>query len=74
VTWEWTEEHQEAFAALKERIAENVLLTAPRSEGQFAITTDASHIGLGAALLQLQNRDWRPLEFASKTLSAAQRK
>lgn len=59
----------DAFNYLKELISEHTLLNAPRGEGSFVIVCDASSYGLGAALLQWQDEELVPIEFASKTLN-----
>ena len=66
--WEWTDEHQKAFEAMKKNISKNTLLTYPDFNKQFVIHTDASHTQLGAVISQ----DGKPLAFYSWKLNPAQ--
>ena len=59
--WEWTDEHQLAFEAMKKKISKNMLLTYPNFSKQFVIHTDVSHTQLGAVISQ----DGKPLAFYS---------
>lgn len=72
--WEWNEEQVAAFSNLQEAVCEHVLLSCPRNNDGFVIVTDASDVGVGAALLQYVDGDLEVLEFASKKLNSAQRK
>jgi len=63
----------DAFVYLKTLITEHTLLTAPRGEGAFVKACDASSYGLGSVLLQWQDKELFPIEFASKTLTPAER-
>lgn len=67
--YEWTDVHQEAFQEVKDHIASAVMLSIPKGNGPFVINTDASNIGVGAVLLQWQDEQLEPLEFASKKLT-----
>jgi len=74
VKYDWTEECNDAFEWLRSAITDRVMLSAPRSEGIFVIACDASDYGVGAALMQLQDKELAILEFASKSLSDVQRR
>lgn len=60
----WTQEHEEAFAALKKALTSAPVLAIPDFVKQFCIETDASKSGVGAVLLQ----EGHPLAFISKPL------
>lgn len=70
----WSEECDEAFEMLKSMLVEHVLLCAPRGDGDFVIVADACDVGVGAALMQVQDEELVVLEFASKSLGQTQRK
>lgn len=73
---DWTEEHQGAFEKFKAALVESVVLAHPDFNRPFVLSTDASLDGLGAVLLQVQEADSvaRPVAFASKSLTQAQKK
>ena len=50
--WNWTEECQKVFEALKTAIVEGVVLDHPDFSRPFIVDTDASEIGMGAILSQ----------------------
>ena len=77
--WEWNSEQEKAFQALKKEIEVSVMLAAPSLRGKsgydrFALLTDASDVALGSALLLVSKSDFVVIEFASKTLTPAERK
>ncbi|KAG1032116.1 hypothetical protein G6F43_013830 [Rhizopus delemar] len=71
----WTQEHTDAFIALKEILKSKTLLHTPDLSKKFYVATDASQYGVGAVLTQRDelNRTLH-IAFASKSLSPSQRK
>lgn len=67
--WVWTDAHSEAFRKVKEEITSSRVLALYSTEKETKISADASAYGLGAALLQLHETQWRPVAFASRALS-----
>ena len=70
----WADEHQCAFENIKTEIINAVTLAYPNSEDTFILDTDASDHCIGAELSQVQNGHERLISFASKVLTAEQRK
>lgn len=68
----WTQSCSEAFTAVKQSLAEVVMLAHPLDEGFFSITTDASNFAIGAVLQQFKDGYWEPLAFFSKKLQPAE--
>lgn len=70
----WTQEHTDAFVALKEILKSKTLLHTPDLSKKFYVATDASKYGVGAVLTQ-RDEHGRTLHiaFASKALSPSQR-
>ena len=54
--WKWTDEHESLFQKLKMSLTSETELTIPNTKHTFFITVDASLIGLGAVLFQLNDR------------------
>eukprot|EP00064_Thunnus_orientalis_P015007 superscaffoldBa00002705_g15056 len=72
---QWTDVTDNSFAKLKATLLESPALAIYDPTLPMFITTDASDYGLGAALIQLHSDDVeRNVAFASRTLSAAERK
>lgn len=65
----WTTEANRAFNILKDKMVTLPTLAYPNPALPYDLHTDASNIGLGIALVQ----SGRPVAFASKTLSPAER-
>jgi hypothetical protein len=71
----WADREQRAFDSLKKAMCTAPILAFPQAEGQFLIDTDASDVGVGCVLSQLQeNGDERVIAYGSKTLSKEQRR
>ena len=65
-----TPNHEEAFHKLKEEIASPQVFAHYNLNAEIKTTADTSVHGLGAVLLQNQeNREWKPVAFASRSLS-----
>ncbi|KAE9070650.1 hypothetical protein PF010_g26181 [Phytophthora fragariae] len=67
--WEWGEKQTAAFEGLKQELTVRPLLAYPDFSRPFKLVTDASIVGLGAALMQDQGRGEQPIAFASKVNS-----
>ncbi len=71
--WKWGSAQDQAFAELKKRMAEDVILTIPNKTDPFMVEADTSEGVVSAVLSQKQNGKWRPVAFMSKSLSATER-
>ncbi len=64
---------QQAFDSLKHALMSPSALAYPDYTQPFLLYTDASTVGLGAALMQLDERgEPQPLAYASRTLNKAE--
>ena len=73
VKFQWGEEEQKAFDALKERLTNAPVLAHPDPEKQFIVHTDASGFAVSAVLSQKQDDGKvRPLAYLSKKMSTAE--
>lgn len=71
--FEWTPECQNAFEKLKSALISYPVLMYPDFDKR-RITTDASCVGLGAILSQIDKKgNERPISYASRTLQPAER-
>ena len=69
----WTKEHDDAFLELKRRVTEAPCLKLPDFTQPFWLTTDASNVGIGSQLSQMDNGVLRPVAFFSRTLRKHER-
>ena len=67
--YQWDQNCQEAFQQLKDILTEASVLAFPDFSREFLLETDASGLGLGAVLSQVQtNGECHPIAYASRTL------
>ena len=71
--WNWSAGCQTSFDELKKRVSQPPVLAHFDSSAPTFITCDASAVALGALLSQQQGGEERPIAFASRTLSPAER-
>jgi hypothetical protein len=75
-TWheKWNHEQQQAFEELKHRLITAPVLAHPNFQKPFILYTDASTIGLGAVLAQVQeDGKERPIAYHARTLRGAEK-
>jgi hypothetical protein len=72
-TWDWSQECQEAFDELKSELSNTPVIAFPDFKLPIKLTTDASKVGLGALLSQVQGGIEMPILFASRQLNKAER-
>ena len=73
VIFEWTGSQQVAFEQLKKLLTRTPILAYPKDGCPYILDTDASNVGLGGVLSQVQDGEERVIAYASKTLNRAQR-
>ena len=70
----WTSDCQDAFVTLRDLLVTSPILVYPDFSKPFHLETDASALGLGAVLSQLQaDGKLHPVAYASRTVSDAER-
>ena len=67
--WLWGHGQQDAFEIIKRKLTSTVVLSHYVQGSPLRLTTDASDLGIGGALEQLQNDVWVPLGFFSRHYS-----
>ncbi|GFW94999.1 retrovirus-related Pol polyprotein from transposon 297 [Trichonephila clavipes] len=71
--WKWSEEEEKAFQTLKQCLVSPLILKQADFSKPFLIRTDASNYALVAVLLQGEDKEEHPVEFASRFLNPAER-
>ena len=74
VTFKWDEKQQKAFKSLKKTLTRAETLPYYDKDAKTRVIADASPFGLGAVLVQDQNGNWRPVYYASRSLTAVERR
>ena len=74
VKFVWGNEQQSAFGRLKSLISRADTLAYFKNDCKTRIIADASPVGLGAVLTQLQDGLWRVISYASRSLSDVERR
>ena len=69
----WSDECEEAFGELKNRLVSTPILGMPRDDGEYRLDTDASNFSIGAVLSQIQDGEERVIAYASRMLSGPER-
>ena len=67
--WQWTEAQQQAFTGIKKALSQPTVLCIYDPNAETKISADASSHGLNAVLLQKHDSEWKPVAYASRSLS-----
>ncbi|XP_057184972.1 uncharacterized protein K02A2.6-like [Triplophysa rosa] len=70
--FKWTDNHESEWDRLKTLLTTEPVLTFFDPTKRIKISTDASKDGLGAVLLQAEGENWRPVVYASRTMTSAE--
>lgn len=73
IPWQWTTQEMEAFNELKKAATTGPVLAIPIDNAPLWIKADSSGFATGAVLSQLQDGNWCPVAFSSKSLSEVER-
>lgn len=71
--WKWGETQQNAFDTIKKLLTTAPILRQADPTKPYLLRTDASSYAIGACLLQGEGPDERPVEYASRLLTSAER-
>lgn len=68
----WSDSHEEEWSQLKTTLTTELVLVYYDPAKKTKIFPDSSKDGIGAVLLQAEGEDWRPVAYASRTMTAAE--
>ena len=71
--WVWGPDQEKAFGDVKKELSLPTVLVPYNLEAETKISADASSYGLGAVLLQKCRTLWKPVAFASKSMTQTER-
>ena len=72
--WVWGPAQDKAFMDVKEELSKPSVLALYDPNAETKVSADASSFGLGAVLLQSKNSTWKPVAYASRSLSDAEKR
>ncbi len=72
--WIWGHDQEKAFTDLKEELSRPTILALYNPLAATKVSADASAYGLGAVLLQEDNSMWKPVAYASRSMSETEQR
>ena len=72
--WVWNSPQTQAFNNIKTELVKPAVLAPYNPEAPTTVTADASYYGLGAVLCQKVDSAWKPVVFASRSLTETERR
>ena len=72
--WFWGPSQQVAFDNIKDMLSNTPVLALYKPELDTKVSADSSSYGLGAVLMQKNDSQWRPVAYASRSLSETERR
>ena len=72
--FEWTDRRHEAFGQLKNALTSTPILGFPREDGLWYLDTEASDVGTGEVLSQVQDEEERVIAYVSKSLEGSEQR
>ena len=73
VEWQWDDIHANEWRQLKGTLTCEPVLTFFDPKLDIKVSSDASKGGLGAVLLQKHELDWKPIAYASRSMTSAEK-
>ncbi len=70
----WRHDQERAFTDLKEELSGSTILALYNPLAATKVSADASAYGLGAVLLQEDNSIWKPVAYASRSMSETEQR
>ena len=72
--WVWTSSRELAFGELKKALTQPTILEFYNPQAPAKFSADASSFGLGAVLLPQSGCLWKPVSYASRSMSETERR
>ena len=72
--WLWGSEQEQAFGRVKEELLKPTNIAMYNPQAELKIAADASSFRLGAVLSQKDKDNWKPLAYASRSMSETERR
>ena len=72
--WVWGSAQESAFTRIKGELSTSQILAPYSFTAETKISADASSYGLGAVLLQKSESNWKPIAYASRSMTETGRR
>ena len=72
--WLWGPEQEQSFCRIKEELPQPTVLALYDPQAKLKISANASSFGLGVVLCQQDGDKWRPVAYASRSMSETERR
>jgi hypothetical protein len=72
-TWHWDFAQVKAFQEIKDELCKPTILALYDLTAPTKVVADASSFGLGAVLMQKKSEGWKPVVYASRTMTETER-
>jgi len=72
--WLWGPDQDLAFANVKKELAKPTTLSLYNPQAPTKVCADASSYGLGAVLMQKHDSEWKPVAYASRSMTETERR
>ena len=72
-TWLWDTAQDQAFSSIKAELSKPTVLALYNPQAPTKISADASSYGLGAVLMQEHKATWKPIAYASRSMTGTER-
>ena len=73
-SWIWGPDQVQAFAKVKEELSKPTILHLYNPQAPTKVSADASSYGLGAVLMQQSDSAWKPVAYASRSMTETERR
>ena len=73
-SWIWGHDQERSFSQIKEELTKSTVLALYDPQAETKVSADASSFGLGAVLLLANGQTWRPVAYASRSLSETEKR
>jgi hypothetical protein len=72
--WYWGPDQEQAFSRIKSELSQPTVLALYNPQAHTKVCADTSSYGVGAVLMQESDSKWKPVAFASRTMTETEKR